>query len=385
MFSGSSLFRCCRPAMAPMHPPARVALVIGAAFLGGWPSGHEGMGRPKRRTQLACAVEPLPRRSCIARAAARRRTVVGAPLVVGAIVGTRPVGALEAPPDVGATFRTLRAPPEIPVATAVILLRTTLEAIKDWGGALSNPGKYQVSFNKRRAESFESFRTRYQNYDLTGLLNQTLLQVKDPRTNRFYFSFLNEVQWRTLGQQLTRKADAERFSRVVGDRLYRKILSGDVVGPRTIGEGDDAQVNMSSPFSGTWPPLAAPLPRGQGPADLAKGAQLLLEYLRTQGYCREFLLSEFTPDKAGVVTFTSLVREPANIEATSALMRSAASCIPRFDQRILQAYFADCGFECDFTDVLADDMDARSNPRTGLQPRGIRTVWKLRSDPDAGL
>ena len=39
-----------------------------------------------------------------------------------------------------ATYRTLRPAPEVPVATAVILLRTTQEAAMDWGGPFSKPG-----------------------------------------------------------------------------------------------------------------------------------------------------------------------------------------------------------------------------------------------------
>ena len=52
----------------------------------------------------------------------------------------------------GPTFRTLRPPPEIPVATAVILLRTTQEAALDWGGPFAKPGLYQTNFNKKRSE-----------------------------------------------------------------------------------------------------------------------------------------------------------------------------------------------------------------------------------------
>ena len=67
---------------------------------------------------------------------------------IATVAGSSSVGAV----DSGPTFRTLRKPPEIPVATAVILLRTTQEAALDWGGPFSKPGLYQTNFNKKRTE-----------------------------------------------------------------------------------------------------------------------------------------------------------------------------------------------------------------------------------------
>lgn len=109
------------------------------------------------------------------------------------------------------------------------------------------------------------------------------------RTNRFYFSFLNEVQFRTLQDGIKRRGEQERFGFNVGTRLYRKILEGDTVGPRII-QGDTydpkAPVNMSSPLSGLWPPLQPPLPKGALVSDLSEGSQRLMDYLRREGYCK---------------------------------------------------------------------------------------------------
>lgn len=138
-------------------------------------------------------------------------------------------------------------------------------------------------------QGFAAFKERYANYDLSGLLNQTQLLAKDPRTNRFYFSFLNEVQFRTLQDGIKRRGEQERFGFNVGTRLYRKILEGDTVGPRII-QGDTydpkAPVNMSSPLSGLWPPLQPPLPKGALVSDLSEGSQRLMDYLRREGYCK---------------------------------------------------------------------------------------------------
>ena len=65
------------------------------------------------------------------------------------MLGASSTAAIE---STGPTFRTLRTAPEIPVATAVILLRTTQEAALDWGGPFSKPGLYQTNFNKKRSE-----------------------------------------------------------------------------------------------------------------------------------------------------------------------------------------------------------------------------------------
>ncbi|CAK9071218.1 unnamed protein product [Durusdinium trenchii] len=295
----------------------------------------------------------------------------------GALVLSGETAAAETP-VAGPTYRTLRAPPEIPVATAVILLRTTQEAALDWGGPFSKPGLYQTSFNKKRSEGFPAFKERYATYDLSALLNQTQLLAKDPRTNRLYFSFLNEVQFRTLQDGIKRRGEQERFGLNVGNRLYRKILQGDEVGPRLV-KGDTydpkAPVDMSSPLSGRWPSLSPPLPKGGSSVDLAKGSQRLLDYLRREGYCKDFTLSSFKLKDAGKLSFESFVEEPINLEATSTLMRSRGFP-PRYDQRILQAFFADRGFDSELDDELSDAKSAM---------KGVRTKWLLTPDPDASL
>jgi len=293
------------------------------------------------------------------------------------VLGASSTAAIE---STGPTFRTQRTVPEIPVATAVILLRTTQEAALDWGGPFSKPGLYQTNFNKKRSEGFAAFKERYANYDLSGLLNQTQLLAKDPRTNRFYFSFLNEVQFRTLQDGIKRRGEQERFGFNVGTRLYRKILEGDTVGPRII-QGDTydpkAPVNMSSPLSGLWPPLQPPLPKGALVSDLSEGSQRLMDYLRREGYCKDFTLSSFALDKDGQrLRFESFVSEPVNLEATSTLMRSRGFP-PRYDQRILQAYFADRGYDSELEDELGKDGKSSIV--------GVRTKWVLTPDPDIGL
>jgi len=311
----------------------------------------------------------------------RRRLCTSVPywswLVAGAAT------AAPAAPEVGPTFRTLRKPPEVPVATAVILLRTTQEAALDWGGPFAKPGLYQTSFNKKRSDAFAAFKERYSNYDLTGLFNQSQLLEKDPRTNRFYFSFLNEVQFRTLQDGIKRRAEQERFGLNVGARLYRKILTGDAVGPRII-RGTDydpkAPVNMSSPLSGLWPALQPPLSKANSASDLTMGARRLLGYLRDQGYCKDFKLTDFGLRKDARLEFSSLVIEPINLEATSSLFRSRGFP-PRFDQRILQAYFLDHGYESELDDDLADSL---AGDKSQI-PLGVRTKWVLTPDPDAGL
>lgn len=283
----------------------------------------------------------------------------------------------------GPTFRTLRKAPEIPVATAVILLRTTQEAALDWGGPFSKPGLYQTNFNKKRTEGFADFKQRYATYDLSALFNQIELLEKDPRTNRLYFSFLNEVQFRTLQDGIKRRAEQERFGFNVGTRLYRKILQGDTVGPRIV-QGDaydpKAPVNMSSPLSGQWPPLSPALPTGALATDLAEGSQRLMDYLRRQGYCKDFTFSSFAPEKDGRLRFESNVLEPVNLEATSTLMRSRGFP-PRYHQRILQAYFADRGFDSEFDDELSGE--SKNSGKSSVS--GVRTKWVLSPDPDIGL
>ena len=250
----------------------------------------------------------------------------------------------------------------------------TCQAALDWGGPFSKPGSYQTSFNKKRSEGFPAFKERYATYDLSGLLNQTELLAKDPRSNRLYFSFLNEVQFRTLQDGIKRQGEKERFGFNVGVRLYRKILKGDEVGPRIVtGDTYDpkAPVNMSSPLSGRWLPLEPPLPKGNSLVDLQEGTQRLLDYLRKQGYCKDFTISNFKLN-GDRLSFESLVVEPINFEATSTLMRSRGFP-PRYHQRILEAYFADRGFDNGFDDEL------------DMKTSAVRTKWVLTPDPDAGL
>lgn len=239
--------------------------------------------------------------------------------------------------------------------------------------------RYQTNFNKKRSEAFPAFKERYATYDLSGLINETQLLRKDPRTNQLYFSFLNEVQFRTLQDGIKRRGEQERFGFNVGVRLYRKILQGDEVGPRIQqGESYDpkAPVNMSSPFSGVWPPLTPSLPKGKSVADLSSGVQRLLDYLRRQGYCKDFELSSFEV-KGDVIRFESLVIEPINLEATSTLLRSRGF-VPRYDQRLLQAFFADRGYESELEDELAA-------PNQRSLPTGVRSNWRLKADPDTSL
>ena len=96
----------------------------------------------------------------------------------------------------------------------------------------------------------------------------------------------------------------------------------------------------------------------------------------------DFTLSNFEPDKDGRLRFESFVREPVNLEATSTLMRSRGFP-PRYDQRILQAYFADHGFDSELDDELSGPSgDAKSGKSL---VSGVRTKWVLSPDPDIGL
>ena len=48
-------------------------------------------------------------------------------------------------------------------------------------------------------------------------------------TNRFYFSFLNDAQWRVLSRNpsLRSALAREEFGRALGAKLYRSILEGE--------------------------------------------------------------------------------------------------------------------------------------------------------------
>ena len=56
---------------------------------------------------------------------------------------------------------------------------------------------------------------------------------------------------------------------------------------------------------------------------------------------------------------------------------------PRFDQRILQAYFLDRGYESELDDELSSSLEGKG-PAKGT-PTGIRTQWVLTADADASL
>lgn len=291
-----------------------------------------------------------------------------------------------------AVFRTQREAPRVPKATAVMLLRTTYESVDDWG-CYRNMGQYQKDFMGQMRGGFPAFRERYQNYDLSDLLNtSTLMQTGGGITNRLYFSFLNDAQWRTIGQAIKRPGDRKRFSRVVGDRLYRRILQGfelraDVEAPAS----EEDVAGGFNPNIGSWPPIS-PLPTGTEAADLAQGAGQLLSYLHKVGYCDGYELTDFSATTFGqtkTIQFQAFVRDPVNLAATASLMRSNEDFAPRYDQRILQAFFADRGFECEISDSPArsiDDTTPRWVSLNGARaPAGVRTAWTLRTDPDAGL
>mmetsp|Transcript_13462 Transcript_13462/g.29508 ORF Transcript_13462/g.29508 Transcript_13462/m.29508 type:complete len:389 (+) Transcript_13462:78-1244(+) len=329
---------------------------------------------------LAYAVPPArdDASDAIARSGLGRREASAAALQVAALLA-----AAEAPGLAHAELvvRTQKKVPEIPKLLAVMLLRTTYESIKDWG-AYSSMAQYQRSFWMQLRDGRKSFMERYQNYDLSGMYNST--ELAETRSggvnNRFYFTFLNDAQWRVIGTRVTREADRTRFSRVVGDRLYRAILNGLEL-KADVPEGEELTPDTNI---GTWPKLSGGVPSGSSPADLAEGSRRLLEYLKAQSYLKDFTVSDFQSVGDGRLRFVSFVGEPVNLEATASLMRSNGNFAPRYDQRILQAYFGDHGFECDFVDGLADDATAFSKNPPRL-PRGVRTEWTLRPDPDAGL
>ena len=85
------------------------------------------------------------------------------------VLGASSTAAIE---STGPTFRTQRTVPEIPVATAVILLRTTQEAALDWGGPFSKPGLYQTNFNKKRSEGLEWSFAEHARRKMTNLRRQ---------------------------------------------------------------------------------------------------------------------------------------------------------------------------------------------------------------------
>lgn len=268
-----------------------------------------------------------------------------------------------------------------------MLLRTTYNSVSDWG-VYESMATYQRNFWFQLRDGYETFRERYKNYNFGDLYNATKLAMTRSGgvTNRFYFAFLNDAQWRVIGQAIRRPGDRTRFGRVVGDRLYRAILKGEEL-RNDLPEGSEPVSEEEAAFNrvGTWPQISQPLPTGAAPADVRQGVTQLLEYLRAQKYCEDFEVSEVLADKDGKLRFTSFVKAPVNLEATASLMRSNENFAPRYDQRILQAYFGDRGLESEFADALANGLQDAPVKGPPGRPAGIRTQWTLQPDPDAGL
>lgn len=96
----------------------------------------------------------------------------------------------------------------------------------------------------------------------------------------------------------------------------------------------------------------------------------------------DFQLSSFELDKDGQrLRFESFVLQPINLETTSTLMRNRGFP-PRYDQRILEAYFADRGYDSEFNDELSSG-EAKGGSKSSIS--GVRTKWVLSPDPDIGL
>mmetsp|Transcript_23477 Transcript_23477/g.54781 ORF Transcript_23477/g.54781 Transcript_23477/m.54781 type:complete len:379 (-) Transcript_23477:42-1178(-) len=276
-------------------------------------------------------------------------------------------------------FRTQRPSPEIPKVLAVQLLRTTYETIEAWG-TYPSMAVYQKNFGLQIREGFQSFRARYQNYDLSALFGGSDLMASGGGvTNRFYFSFLNEAQWRVIGRQIRSSRGRLGFSRLLGERLYRKILTGEVLRNEVAEDmtNDLPQEVRDQLFIGNWPKLNSTLPKTSSLADLKDGASQLLGYLQTVGYLKDFRISDFQKRGDGVITFVSYVDDPVNLEATKSLFRSNDDFAPRYDQRILEAYFSECGFDPDLRDELAESFEAKGPTSSTSILSGIRTQWEL--------
>ncbi|CAL1171837.1 unnamed protein product [Cladocopium goreaui] len=262
------------------------------------------------------------------------------------------VSLLPAPAE--AILRTTKETPELPQVLAVMLLRTTYDSVESWG-VYSDMADYQKKFAVQLRDGFESFRGRYENYDLTDLYNTSkLLESRSGGvTNRFYFSFLNDAQWRVIARAIRRGPDRERFSQLVGSRLYQSILRGEDIKSDVDMQGQEANL----PSIGRWPQLA--VSKGSDPTVLSSGTRQLLKYLKDIGYCKDFQVTDFA-STGDAVKFVSFVFDPVNLDATVSLMRSNGGFAPRYDQRILQAYFADCGFSSTFEDTLAESIEVTS-------------------------
>jgi len=306
-----------------------------------------------------------------------------------ALLGTDVPHQLVARAEQQQVLRTTKASPEIPKVLAVMLLRTTYDSVEGWG-AYSSMAEFQRNFAIQLFNGFRGFKGRYENYDLSELYNNSrLMETRSGGvTNRFYFCFLNDAQWRVIGKAIRRKSDRTRFSRLVGDRLYRSILKGEELkadvsegSPGFPGEEEFGQI-------GTWPKLNGALLQNKDVRSLKQGAGQLLSYLQDRGYCMGFELSDFKPGEGGSVQFVSFVLDPVNLDATASLMRSNDDFVPRYDQRILQAYFADCGFAAVFEDSLSEGIaspDPGTTPTDRIIPKGVRSVWTLKLDADASL
>lgn len=258
------------------------------------------------------------------------------------------VSLLPAPAE--AILRTTKETPELPQVLAVMLLRTTYDSVESWG-VYSDMADYQKKFAVQLRDGFESFR---------GV------------TNRFYFSFLNDAQWRVIARAIRRGPDRERFSQLVGSRLYQSILRGEDIKSDVDMQGQEANL----PSIGRWPQLA--VSKGSDPTVLSSGTRQLLKYLKDIGYCKDFQVTDFA-STGDAVKFVSFVFDPVNLDATVSLMRSNGGFAPRYDQRILQAYFADCGFSSTFEDTLAESIEVTSTS-SRFVPKGVRTAWMLKPD-----
>jgi len=284
-------------------------------------------------------------------------------------------------------YRTTKESPTIDKVLAVMLLRTTYDAAED-SGFYRDMVDYQKQFSLSVRSGFKNFKGRYENYDLTELYNASrLLETRSGGvTNRFYFSFLNDAQWRTVAKAIKRKEDRVQFSRMVGARLYQSILAGQEL------KADVPQDSPGYPSEGpnnnigTWPKLTEGPPQGRDAASISIGAKQLLDYLRGRGYCKDFEVTDIKLVDRSNLSFDVFVLDPVNFDATASLMRSNDDFVPRYDQRILQAFFADRGYSSTFTDGLASGMDDMkpATKQMGI-PTGIRSTWVLKPEPDAGI
>lgn len=285
------------------------------------------------------------------------------------------------------TYRTTKEAPQIEKVLAVMLLRTTYDAVEEWD-CYRSMADYQRQFSLLVMNDFKNFKGRYENYDLTELFNTTrLLETRSGGvTNRFYFSFLNAAQWRTIAKAIRGKDNRDQFSRVVGDRLYRSILTGQELKADVPQDNPGFSDEAPKDSIGVWPKLAVSLPQGRDAASISMGAKQLLEYLRGRGYCKGFEVSDVKLVDGSQLRFSVFVLDPVNLDATASLMQNNDDFLPRYDQRILQAFFVDRGYSSTFTDSLASGIDAVN---LAAKPKGvstgIRSSWVLRPDLDAGI